>query len=466
MNIHQTPITLHTAVSTLAYIHYYTTPFLPTRLMPITQLRHLAQYIGQKNKPFNHIQEHKLLAAHLVLLSAANLLLHDDQFWYCSPCLDDWLSAEPAAQITTFIQAIEQCHWTAAAQEMNLTGVFDDAYATWISQCLSREARRLPNPPSHAKWEAHTPTAWLLHLPPVMPAHTFFHIHQLGHWSPPSLVQITPLTIAAARLHGYALPFIEFILELATETTLADTQQSQLINWYQQAETYRIESALLLTVNRPEQLSAIFQRKNLRRLIERQLSPRHAIVQTAIIPVLTKWLAKQGYALQSPGVNYLTDDLTPTEYHWLGLHLLAELGQLIPLPVPPPFDLLEHSQSTLPPAQQDRLARLSVSIVESLREAIRGRDAFFPAQHPVPAETLDLIRQAVYHETPLLICYQALGEIEPSWREVHPLRLDQYGALYYLHAYCLRAEANRTFRLDRISELKMRNETVAMPHPK
>ena len=457
MSIHQTPITLRSAISTLAYVHHYTTPYLPARLMPIAELRRLAQHIGQANSAFNHIQQHKLLAAHLVLLSAANLLCHDDRLWYCSPFINDWLIADDVTQAASLVQAIEQCHWTTAAADMGLSDAFDEAYAPWLGQCLRREPRRQPDFQSSAKWESQSAETWRLRLPDAMPAHTFFHVYQLGRWLSPSLIQITPLTIATARQRGYALAFIEFILESATEAPLTQIQQGQLMDWYQRAGDHQIEAALLLSVNQPDQMRAIYQRKNLRRLIERQLSPRHAIVQAAIIPQLTKWLAKQGYFLQSPVMDASADNLSPTEYHWLGLRLLAELGQLIPLPVPPPFDLLEQGRSALPPAQQDRLARLAVSIIESLRDAIRGRDAFFPAPHPVPAETLDLIRQAVYDETPLLICYQALGEIQPTWREVHPLRLDQHGALYYLHAYCLRAEANRTFRLDRITQLEMRN---------
>jgi hypothetical protein len=387
--------------------------------MPIAELRRLAQHIGQVNTSFNHIQEHKLLAAHLVLLYAANLLCHDDQLWYCSPFINDWLIADGVTQATSLVQAIEQCHWTTTATETGLIDIFDEAYATWLGQCLSREAQRQTSSQSPAQWESQSAETWLLHLPDTMPAHTFFHIYQFGHWLPPSLIQITPLTLATARQRGYALAFIEFILDSATGTTLTEVQQSQLADWYQQAGDYQIESAFLLSVNRPDQMSAIFQRKNLRHLIERQLSPRHAVVQSAIIPPLTKWLAKQSYILQSPVMDNATDNLSPTEYHWLGLRLLAELGQLIPLPVPPPSDLLEHSQGTLPPTQQDRLTQLAGSIIESLRAAIRGRDAFFPAQHPVPAETLGLLRQAVYDEFPLLICYQALGETEPTWREVH-----------------------------------------------
>jgi predicted DNA-binding transcriptional regulator YafY len=50
------------------------------------------------------------------------------------------------------------------------------------------------------------------------------------------------------------------------------------------------------------------------------------------------------------------------------------------------------------------------------------------------------------------LTYQALGECTPTCRRVYPLRLEERGSLVHLHAYCTLAEANRTFRLDRVHE--------------
>ena len=38
-------------------------------------------------------------------------------------------------------------------------------------------------------------------------------------------------------------------------------------------------------------------------------------------------------------------------------------------------------------------------------------------------------------------------------RVVRPLRLENHGELWYLHAYCTHSRAERLFRLDRVSEL-------------
>ena len=52
----------------------------------------------------------------------------------------------------------------------------------------------------------------------------------------------------------------------------------------------------------------------------------------------------------------------------------------------------------------------------------------------------------------LEIVYQPPAERRPHVRLVQPLRLEQRGGLYYLHAYCYLAEANRVFRLDRLQD--------------
>ena len=83
---------------------------------------------------------------------------------------------------------------------------------------------------------------------------------------------------------------------------------------------------------------------------------------------------------------------------------------------------------------------------------MRGRDAFFPAPEEPPQELIDHIQQAMAAEQWLDIAYQSLVDRRPYWRRVYPLRLEARGRLYYLHAYCALAEADRIFRLDRIAD--------------
>jgi proteasome accessory factor C len=89
-------------------------------------------------------------------------------------------------------------------------------------------------------------------------------------------------------------------------------------------------------------------------------------------------------------------------------------------------------------------------VIGDLRAAINGRDAFFPAAAPPSAELIRDVELAIAEGGVLAIAYQSLAAQAPGWRQVAPLRLEESGALYYLHAYCHLAEANRIFRLDRI----------------
>jgi predicted DNA-binding transcriptional regulator YafY len=79
-----------------------------------------------------------------------------------------------------------------------------------------------------------------------------------------------------------------------------------------------------------------------------------------------------------------------------------------------------------------------------------------PAQQPVSSTLIAALQQAIKQEGTVTISYQALGDRKATYREIQPLRLEQHGKLFYLYAYCYRAESNLTFRLDRIKE--MRNE--------
>jgi predicted DNA-binding transcriptional regulator YafY len=150
-----------------------------------------------------------------------------------------------------------------------------------------------------------------------------------------------------------------------------------------------------------------------------------------------------------------TNRPAPTAYQWLGLHLLAALRQIIPLPYPPPHAELEALSAHVPLEEQAQMAALAEQLIAGSQSAIRGRDAFFPVRKPVPPEWIETIRAALAREQAIDLTYQALGECAPTCRRVYPLRLEEWGALHYLHAYCTLAEANRTFRLDRIVSLAL-----------
>jgi hypothetical protein len=195
--------------------------------------------------------------------------------------------------------------------------------------------------------------------------------------------------------------------------------------------------------------------QRLSRHIHQQISPRHALVSPQLIQPLQKWLAKQNKFLRVPQFhNEAVKDKWPdSAYIWLGLKLLIELKVFLSLPIPSPHRLLDEAATSLTPEEQTELGFIVENLIRELKQAVRGKDAFLPAQTAVSQQVIDQITHAVATESALTIAYQALGDLKASYRQVQPLRLEKRGNLYYLHAYCYRAETNLIFRLDRVKEI-------------
>lgn len=152
----------------------------------------------------------------------------------------------------------------------------------------------------------------------------------------------------------------------------------------------------LLTVPHPRYIEPIRRRKEFRAAIIEQLSPRHLAVHTDSIPGIGKWLAAHGYPLYQHSVQ---SDKAPEEtdltYQWLGLRLLIGLGQLIPLPYPTPHRLLDTVSERLAETTKSELEATAVRILEQLREAIHGRDAFFPSREPPSPALISRLQQVI-----------------------------------------------------------------------
>lgn len=462
------PVTRQSAVLALAYIQYYTCKFIPGRCLTNTHLRRLAAWLGCPDDTLRTIRRQPTLIAHLALLQAANLLRHNNAFWYLTPDALDWLNRPAASQYDHLLHTVGQVAITL--QAMGLADVVTLDVIAYIQQQLEHQAQRPQPQPGLADWQQVGQDGWHLRLPLTLPTNHIFHLLQIGHWLPgqpltSKMLAISPLTIAQAFQRGYNLTSITHLLEETTGQPLSDDQQQHLLDWYHRHDAYRLRPAILLSVKQPEQLAAIIKNGNLRPHIQAQIHPRHAIAAPTLQPLLQRWTARLGYLLDAPttplppsstppNVPPPTNRPDPTPYQWLGLHLLATLGQIIPLPYPPPHAELETLSAHVPPEEQAQMAALAEQIIANLQSAIRGRDAFFPARNPVPPEWIETIRAAMAREQAIDLTYQALGECASTCRRVYPLRLEERGGLHYLYAYCTLAEANRTFRLDRVLQLE------------
>lgn len=450
-------ITLESCTKLLAYCQYYSIPYLSGRGLPASHLQRLTHWIGLPNMKIQSVRQHRFLAAHLVLMQAASLLQHDNNLWFCTPFVEHWIEQTPLEQYQSLISAIDRC-WKTIVEQENLTDCFDSAYSTFVRQSLERqqntdEKRVL----SYAAWEKMSDVEWQLTIPSRLPTSVLFHLLQLGDWNPQESLRISAISIAKARQHGYGINFIEPLLTEATQQVLTPTQQAQLLDWYLAAKNYQIQALYLLSTAQPGQLGEIMSNRRLARQIHEQISPRHAIISSSLITPLARWLVKQNKHLQAPILEdgEIKNKLHPSTFNWLGLKLLIDLKELLAIPFPAPNSLLDEAAGALTPEEQTDLAYMAQQIIHELKQAIRGKDAFFPTQEAISHEVIEQVSQAIETESALLIAYQALGEVKPCKRQIQPLRLESRGNLYYLYAYCYRAETNLIFRLDRITSLEI-----------
>lgn len=445
-------LTPHSATLILAYLHHYTCKFFPGRCLSSTKLNHLANWLQAEKVGLRTAREHRLLAAHLTLLLAAGLLDTGGGYWVCLPAAFEWLQSPHATQIATFLQALPpQTDWRPTLERLSLPMPPID-FMAYLQQTLERQCAAPPVVDGVTWLDSTSSEEWLFHLPDTLPTWHLFTLLQLGHWSPGTSLRCTPLTLAKAAQRGYPIHLVQTTIQQATGLPFTEEQTRQLAEWGNRQGVYQIRPVYLLSTKRAGQLAGIAASRRLRQHFHTQLSSRHAIVSPKLISPLTRWLGQQGFPLiaPTPPDDQEAEETSHSAYTWLSVRLLIGLADLIELPFSPPYSTLQASEAQLSDFQVTELESQAQTILEGIRSAIRGRDAFFPPDHPVSPELIAIVREAIEQEQCLDITYQALGDHEPRYRRIEPLRLEQQGELYYLYAYCYRAEVNLTFRLDRI----------------
>lgn len=444
-------ITINSVTNTLAYIQNYTPKYMPGRWLSVADLSQLSAWLECHNQA-RSLQQNAHLAIHIALLLAARLIFHNDRFWYLTPAANAWLAQEKSSQIEELLDPFSSCQLKGIIGTLKLEAALPIDRIAFYQQQLARLQNQPPLDPFPATWQFISEAEWHLCLPPSLDPSTRFHLLQYGDWQPEGPLIISSQTIAKAAQQGHGLMHIGFYIEKATHQTLPVQQKQQLFEWYHRSEAISIETVNLLTTRQPEDLASLINNGNFRPYIIKQLSSRHAAVRTEGMASLKKWANKRGYNLNT---TTMAGDPAPapTAYQWFGINLLVSLSKLLPMPYPAPHAELAALSQTLSAAELTTLVQLTEKIIQELKEAIQGRDAFFPAaQSPTPF-LIDQIQRAIEQQTTLQIAYLPLFALQPNHHELEPLRLEKRGALYYLHAYSRRTEGNLTFRLDRIQAL-------------
>ena len=496
-------VTPWTVALMAAYLQYYTPKRLEGRHLSLTDLRSLSIWLDCPRTQVHSLRKHPLLAAHLTLMYRLGFLdLDDDTFYSLQPALTEWLFLNHTEQTYQLLAGLDESQFTNTASKLNLDECLRIDYRTFLQQSLQRQLGTDPKPTGPVAWQMPSEAqrqseligqSWQLLLPVHLAPWLLFDLLQLGDWQgmehrlvvsaadpltqasgkhnrtinvhfsrfkdveqnecsgDMGVLVCTPLTIAQAAKRGYGEQTIRWLLEEATQLPLPSEKGHQLATWIERGQSYQVRTVQLLTTAQDHQLNEIMGKRQLKQLVYRQISPRAAVVSSDLVPKLKRWLAKQQYELETEA--FAPTELGQAAYSWLGLRVLVGLKELMPLPLPAPVTALTQLEGILTADQQSEMEALAKRVLSDLRAVIRGRDSFLPAIcSPLP-ETVAQLQEAINEQKPLLIQYQSLGDYQPQYRRIQPYRLEEKEPLYYLYAYCYRAEADLTFRVDRIFQL-------------
>jgi len=451
-----TPVTLTLVAASLQYY----TPKCQSggQILAPKSLRILAEWIGKPAPKLRALRMHMPLAAHICLLHAAGFVVHSRHFMP-QPAITSWLHQSFPDNIDLLVDTLAHDRWLETVMALKLQDCITEDITAFLTQSLIRQQKDSKYTLNQlATWKRSDNEAWELIIPYNLPNWLHFDLRQLGQWRPGHPLICTPLTIAKAVQRGYGWETVQWIFETATGHSLPEIKKRQLRQWTGRASTYQIQTVRLLSTKQPDQMKQIMRQKRLREMAISQISSRHAIVKEGMEAPLEKWLCKQEYPLQKliSQADFLKSEEIVDEsiaYQWLSLRVFIGLGEIIPLSTPAPHYLLDSLEARLDETILVGLEDAADKILHRLREAMRGRDAFFPAKEVPSQELVAHIEKCVVSERSLTIVYQALGERTPSVRKIQPLRLENRGILVYLYAYCYRSEMNLTFRLDRIKEI-------------
>lgn len=425
------------------------------------RLRDATRRIGPPRPMLRSLPADPCLAAHIVLVVAAELAVLEPSWLAPGPHLAAWLTHPADQQWHRLERAVGSPAWSKAAARLRLTAVLTEPYTHYVRQQLAyarAQTATVADPPLKLfPLETH----WALIIRRACPPQLLFHLAQFTEVITPSLLYLTPLTIRAALDRGYDDAAIRHWLYTACGPAVQTGDQADTLEeWLLRCRAYRVEAVHLLSTHTPGQLATIVQRRALRRHVQRQLSPRHAVVAADLIPHLRAYLARQNIPLGSPSLPIGDAPLAqdggeqsggdPTA--WLALRVLQGLQAVTRHHLPRVDHALARHSHGLTAHQLGDLDRQAGQILVLLQEAIAGRDAFVAAEAETDASLLAHLQTAVACAQPVTILYQGLGDKHPRWRTVEPLWLETQGALHYLHAYCRLAAAERRFRLDRIQQ--------------
>ena len=120
-------------------------------------------------------------------------------------------------------------------------------------------------------------------------------------------------------------------------------------------------------------------------------------------------------------------------------------------------------------AAQGALARLDNLLPDEQRQEIAwarrslAASGMQRADFGAVSETLEVLRGAIHDQRRVTMLYRSSSQLEPIWRDLDPYALAFRGGWWYTVGFCHRRQAVRSFRVDRILELTMAEQSYEIP---
>lgn len=275
--------------------------------------------------------------------------------------------------------------------------------------------------------------------------------------------RITQASWVRALHQGHRFPALLARLNRVAQRPLTGEEINQLTTWAEAANRMTLHRLTVLEATDPAILARLSGSRRGRKHIVRTLSRRAVVVDEARLELLIRRLTLQED--MPPRVEIAPREKARAStlgaggaaYLWLTAKVYQALGDVIDLPATVPFGLLAHLARV---AEPQALAAAEVAIqrtLDVLYEVLAGRSPFpvWTAITLPVEESMAQIKEALTTGQALEIEYYTAGRNVVTQRVVEPHRLEYRGQIAYLVGFCQWAQAERTFRVDRIRAIRL-----------
>lgn len=271
--------------------------------------------------------------------------------------------------------------------------------------------------------------------------------------------ELTAKTVAAGMAKGYPLADLRRALAAGGLPFSLDLLPAQTAP--------HLRQAIWLEANSPAQMSELLSNRSVRLALRggESVTPRHHTVDPRYINTLQKALTAMG----QPAIVELNHQdkgstVTRGPFHpnaWLLLaarlwqHQIAKgIEKYRTVTTPPPYmpiAIISALEAALTNQERAAIEQIWQETLDLLDPTVWDPDAVV-AESDDGVRHLTPLQQAIDRAQPVQIEYEPAGKATSS-RTIEPHYLEKRRDLWYLHAYCRKAQDKRQFRLDRIRSL-------------